>query len=69
MFIAAVVLSTSVTFLCLPGLDNYSRIAGFVTILFATLAMASTLIALFKYKTEMDHPISHVAGEGLVMLT
>ncbi|KAG6901291.1 hypothetical protein C0995_014035 [Termitomyces sp. Mi166 len=69
LFKAAIVLSASVTFLCLPGLDNFARIAGFVTILLSTFSMVSALVALFRWKTEMDNPISHVAGEGLMRLT
>ncbi|KAG6830126.1 hypothetical protein H0H87_009096 [Tephrocybe sp. NHM501043] len=68
-FKAAIVLSASVTFLSLPGLDNFARVAGFVAILFSTFSMVSTIVAIFRYKADMDHPISHVAGEGLMMLT
>lgn len=57
------------TFLCLPGLDNFARIAGFVAILFASFSMVSTLVALFRWKAEIDNPISHVAGEGLMRLS
>ncbi|KAG6807740.1 hypothetical protein H0H92_006516, partial [Tricholoma furcatifolium] len=66
---AAIVLSASVTFLSLPGLDNFSRVAGFVAVLFAAFSMVSTLVALFRFKAEMDNPISHIAGEGLRMIT
>ncbi|KAF5369694.1 hypothetical protein D9615_010149 [Tricholomella constricta] len=66
---AAIVLSASVTFLSLPGLDNFARLAGFVAILFATFSMASTLVALFRYKADLESPVSHVAGEGLLMLS
>ncbi|KAG6893914.1 hypothetical protein C0992_008184 [Termitomyces sp. T32_za158] len=31
--------------------------------------MVSTLVALFQWKAEIDHPISHVAGEGLMKLS
>ncbi|KAG5642968.1 hypothetical protein DXG03_001816 [Asterophora parasitica] len=67
--VAAIVLSASVTFLSLPGLDNFARVAGFVAILFATFSMASTVVALFRYKADLERPVSHVAGEGLLMLS
>lgn len=66
---AAIVLSASVTFLSLPGLDNVSRIAGFVAILFASFSMASTVVALFRYKADLERPVSHIGGEGLMMLS
>lgn len=64
--VAAIVLSASVTFLSLPGLDSIARIAGFVAILFASFSMASTLVAIFRHKADMD-TISHLGGEGLVI--
>ncbi|TFK33262.1 hypothetical protein BDQ12DRAFT_727898 [Crucibulum laeve] len=66
---AAVVLSASVTFLSLPGLDNIARIAGLVAILFASFSMATTLVAIFRYKADMGRAASHVGVEGLVMLS
>ncbi|KAG6868116.1 hypothetical protein C0993_007494 [Termitomyces sp. T159_Od127] len=51
------------------GLDNFARIAGFVAILFASFSMVSTLVALFRWKAEIDNPISHIAGEGLMKLS
>ncbi|KAF8076962.1 hypothetical protein FPV67DRAFT_1715819 [Lyophyllum atratum] len=67
--VAAIVLSASVTFLSLPGLDNFARVAGFVAILFAAISMAATLVALFRYKADLENPVSHIASEGLTMLS
>ena len=66
---AAILLSASVTFLSLPGLDNIARVAGFVAILFSSFSMVSTLVAIFKYKADLEWPTAHVGGEGLVMLS
>ena len=57
------------TFLSLPGLDNIARVAGFVAILFSSFSMASTVVAIFKYKTDLERPAAHIGGEGLVMLS
>jgi len=67
--IAAILLSASVTFLSLPGLDNIARVAGFIAILFSSFSMASTVVAIFKYKADLERPAAHVGGEGLVMLS
>jgi len=66
--VAAIVLSASVTFLSLPGLDSVARIAVLVAILFASFSMASTLVALFRFKADMDRPVA-AAGEGLMTLS
>jgi hypothetical protein len=58
-----------VTFLSLPGLDNIARVAGFVAILFSSFSMASTVVAIFKYKADLERPTAHVGGEGLIMLS
>ncbi|RDB19890.1 hypothetical protein Hypma_013085 [Hypsizygus marmoreus] len=67
--IAAIVLSASVTFLSLPGLDSIARVAGFVAILFASFSMASTVVAIFRYKADMESSVSHIGREGLMMLS
>lgn len=67
--IAAILLSASVTFLSLPGLDSIARLAGFVAILFSSFSMASTLVAIFKYKADLERPAAHLGGEGLIMLS
>lgn len=67
---AAIILSASVTFISLPGLDDLSRIAGLIAILCSTASMASTVVALFRYKTDVERSAQYyMAGEGLVMLT
>ncbi|EIN11100.1 hypothetical protein PUNSTDRAFT_64302 [Punctularia strigosozonata HHB-11173 SS5] len=68
--VAAMILSASVTFISLPGLDDLSRIAGLLAILCSTASMASTVIALFRYKTDVERSAQYyMAGEGLVVLT
>jgi hypothetical protein len=63
-------LSASVTFISLPGLDDLSRIAGLLAILCSTASMASTVVALFRYKTDVERSGQYyLSGEGLVMLT
>lgn len=54
VFKAAIVLSASVTFLSLPGLDGFTRIAGLGAVLFASLSMAATLVAFFRVKYDLD---------------
>ena len=54
---AAVVLTASVTFLSLPGLDSFSRTTGMVAILFAAFSKAATVVAIFKHKTDLERPI------------
>ncbi|KAF8165963.1 hypothetical protein B0H34DRAFT_648053 [Crassisporium funariophilum] len=67
--VAAIVLSASVTFLCLPGLDAFSRTAGMVAILFASFSMAATVVAIFRHKADLERPASHVGVEGLMMIS
>lgn len=65
---AAIVLSASVTFLSLPNLDNIARVAGLVATLFASFSMAATLVAIFKYKSEMVR-IAPQIGEGIMWVS
>ncbi|KIL57234.1 hypothetical protein M378DRAFT_88160 [Amanita muscaria Koide BX008] len=66
---ASIVLSASVTFLSLSGLDSVTRIAGFVAIISAVCSMASTLLAIFTIKSDLERPPQVVGGEGLLMLS
>ena len=61
----AIILSASVTFLALPGLDNAARTAGFVAILASVASLASSVIALFRHQTEVRR-IASRSGEGLL---
>ncbi|KAF8505744.1 hypothetical protein F5888DRAFT_1604830, partial [Russula emetica] len=67
--IAAVILSASVTFITLPGIDDVSRVAGFVAILLSASSLISAVIALFRYKSDIENPIAYPRGEGLVLLS
>ncbi|KAJ7732450.1 hypothetical protein B0H16DRAFT_1581508 [Mycena metata] len=51
--LAAILLSASITFLLLPGLDNIARVVALVVVLLAACSMASGLVALFRYKAEL----------------
>jgi len=67
--VAAIILSASVTLVSLPGLDNFGRIAGFVAILCSAASMISAVIALFRYKADVERAVVYMGGEGLVMLS
>lgn len=66
--VAAIVLSASVTFLALPGLDSIARVAGLVATLFASFSMAATLVAIFRYKSEMVRSAPQI-GEGIMWVS
>ena len=66
---AAIVLSASVTFLSLPGLDSVARTAGMVAVLFAAFSMAATGVAVLRHKADLERPISHVGVEGLMVIS
>ncbi|KAJ3746598.1 hypothetical protein DFH05DRAFT_1485883 [Lentinula detonsa] len=71
--VAAIVLSASVTFLSLPGLDNIGRIPGLVAVVLATFSMVFSVVALFRYKADMECLSSNIgpwagfSGEGLML--
>ncbi|KAH7869507.1 uncharacterized protein C8R40DRAFT_1059247 [Lentinula edodes] len=71
--VAAIILSASVTFLSLPGLDNAARIPGLVAVILATFSIVFSVIALFRYKTDMEcfssnvEPWIRFGGEGLTL--
>ena len=66
---AAVVLSASVTFLSLPGLDAVSRTTSMVAILCAAFSMAATVVAIFRHKADLERPISHMGVEGMMVIS
>lgn len=66
---AAVILSASVTFLTLPGLDDMARLAGFIAILFSASSMVSSVFALFRYKADVERTVVYVGGEGLMVMS
>ncbi|KAJ7243083.1 hypothetical protein C8J57DRAFT_1437696 [Mycena rebaudengoi] len=75
--LAAILLSASITFLSLPGLDNIARLAALVAVLLAACSMASSVLALFTYKAELAEaarPASHLnpgrmRTEGLMLIS
>lgn len=66
---AAIVLSASVTFLSLPGLDNIARVSSFIAILGSVASMASSVIALLRYKADIERPTPTLTGEGMILLS
>ncbi|KAG7440014.1 uncharacterized protein BT62DRAFT_911598, partial [Guyanagaster necrorhizus] len=67
--VAAIVLSASVTFLSLPGLDNVARAVGLLTVLFSAFSLTSTVVAIFKYKSDAESAVSFISGEGLMIIS
>jgi hypothetical protein len=65
---AAIVLSASITFVSLPGLDSLSRVAGLVAILCATGTIVSSVLALMRYKLDLERE-RILGGEGLALIT
>lgn len=57
------------TFITLPGIDDVSRVAGFLAILLSASSLISAVIALFRYKSDIENPIAYPRGEGLVLLS
>ncbi|KAL1940042.1 hypothetical protein VTO73DRAFT_9377 [Trametes versicolor] len=67
--VAAVIMSASVTFLSLPSLDDVARLTGFLAILFSASSMVSSVLALFRYKTDIDRSVVYIGSEGLTHLS
>jgi hypothetical protein len=67
--VAAVILTASVTFMSLPALDDIARIAGFVAILCSAASMSASVIALFRYKADVERTEWHydMRGGGLML--
>jgi len=65
------VLSASVTFLSLPGMDGVARVVAIVAALLAASSMISTVVAVFQYKADMERAalMSAWAGDGLVVFS
>ena len=55
------------TFLGLPGLDSYARIAGFVGIFLSTASLTSSVVVLFHLKSEVNRASTHLSGEGFIV--
>ena len=53
----------------LPQLDDIPRLAGFLAIAFSASSMVSAVIALFRYKAELDRTVVYLGGEGLMVLS
>ncbi|KAJ7500224.1 hypothetical protein B0H11DRAFT_1996696 [Mycena galericulata] len=61
--LAAILLSASITFLSLPGLDSVARLVALVVALLAASSMASGLVALFRYKAELGEAAQPSAAQ------
>lgn len=57
------------TFITLPGIDDISRVAGLLAILLSASSLVAAVIALFRYKSDIENPIAYPRGEGLVLLS
>jgi len=66
--VAAIILSASITFLALPGLDNIARTAGMVAIVGSIGSLASSVIALFRHQIEMQRMALRHGGEGIIVV-
>lgn len=66
---AAVILSASVTFISLPGLDDASRFAGFMAIILAASSLCSSIVALLRYNSDIGRHHSSFVGEGMILVT
>ncbi|KAJ7189995.1 hypothetical protein GGX14DRAFT_483998 [Mycena pura] len=60
--LAAILLSASITFLSLPGLDNIARAVALVVVLLAACSMASSLVAVFRYKADLAESVRPAAA-------
>lgn len=57
------------TFITIPGIDEVSRISGLLAILLSAFSLISAVIALFRYKSDIEHPVAYPRGEGLILLS
>jgi hypothetical protein len=65
-----VILGASVTLVSIPGLNQLSRIASFVSIILSASSLVSAILALFRWKTDIErHSSYEFAGEGRMVLT
>ena len=62
-------LSASVIFLSLPGLDNLARIASFVAILCASFSIMFTAVNVFRFKADLERPAASVGVNDLKLLS
>ncbi|KAI0638617.1 hypothetical protein C8Q77DRAFT_1047520 [Trametes polyzona] len=62
--VAAVILSASVTLLSLPQIDDVARLTGFLAITFSASSMVASVLALFRYKTDIDRTVVYIGSEG-----
>ncbi|KZV70288.1 hypothetical protein PENSPDRAFT_579612 [Peniophora sp. CONT] len=68
--IAAVILGASVTLISIPGLNDISRIASFISIILSASSLVSALLALFRWKTDIERNAYHQIGqEGFMVVT
>ncbi|KAI0279892.1 hypothetical protein BC826DRAFT_1112514 [Russula brevipes] len=55
------------TFPTLLGVDDISRVVGFLAILLSVSSLISAVIALFRYKSDMENSIAYPRG-GLLLV-
>ena len=47
-------------------MDDISHVAGLLAILLSASSLVSAVIALFRYKSDIEKPIAYPRGEGPV---
>ncbi|KAI0030536.1 hypothetical protein K488DRAFT_54056 [Vararia minispora EC-137] len=67
--IAAVILGASVTLISIPGLNELSRIASFVSIILSASSLVSAILAIFQWKTVVDQQTSYDLPEGMLFIS
>ncbi|KAG6327383.1 hypothetical protein ID866_11706 [Astraeus odoratus] len=65
--VGAIILSTSVSLMTLPGLGSIARIGGLVAISYSALSMVTSFVSIFRYKSEITQEAAHAAREGFVL--
>jgi amino acid transporter len=69
--VAAIVLCGAITFIAIPGIDAAARTAALVAVLCSVASMIGTLLALLRYKLDLERAPSLLGGgsEGVLVLS
>ena len=64
------ILGASVTLISIPGLNDISRIASFISIILSASSLVSALLALFRWKTDIErNTYPGIGQEGFMVIT
>jgi hypothetical protein len=66
---AAVILSASVAFVAIPGVDTAARTAALIAILCSAASILGTLLAVLRYKLDLGRAPSFLSGESPLILS